>query len=382
MSGSISKQYKIALVHDWLTGMRGGEKVLEALCEIYPDAHLFTLLHNPGSVSPLIENRPVFTSFIDRLPLKSKRYRHYLPLFPTAIELFNFKEYDIILSTSHCVAKGVRTPPDTLHISYLHTPMRYVWDMYEEYFSPEKIGRLSAKLIPPIANYLRMWDVTSANRVDYFIANSRHVAKRIRKYYRRDATVIPPPVDTDKFTLATTSEDFYLMITALVPYKRVDLAIEAFNRLGKPLYIIGSGPEKARLEKLSAANVRFFDWVSDEMLRRYARECKALIFPGEEDFGIVPVELQSCGKPVIAFARGGALETVIGYDGSNSDQCTGVFFHEPTVDALIDAVKQFEQLSFDPKVIRAHAQQFGKNHFKTRISAFIEQCIHNFFEKR
>ena len=382
MSESASKPYKIALVHDWLTGMRGGEKVLEALCEMYPDAHLFTLLHNRGSVSPLIENRPIFTSFIDRLPLKATRYRHYLPLFPTAIELFNFKDYDIISSTAHCVAKGVRTPPGTLHISYLHTPMRYVWDMYEEYFSPEKIGWVATKLIPPIANYLRMWDVTSANRVDYFIANSRHVARRIEKYYRRDATVIPPPVDTDKFTIATASEDFYLMITALVPYKRVDLAIQAFNRLGKPLYIIGSGPEKARLEKLSGPNVRFFDWVSDEMLRQYARQCRALIFPGEEDFGIVPVELQSCGKPVIAFARGGALETVIGYDGSNSDKATGVFFHEPTVEALIAAVEQFEQLSFDPEAIRAHAQQFGKTHFQARMREFIAQCIHSFFEER
>ena len=382
MSESASKKYNIALVHDWLTGMRGGEKVLEALCEMYPDAHLFTLLHNRGSVSPLIENRPIFTSFIDRLPLKATRYRHYLPLFPTAIELFNFKDYDIIISTSHCVAKGVRTPPGTLHISYLHTPMRYVWDMYEEYFSPDKIGWLSAKLIPPIANYLRMWDVTSANRVDYFIANSRHVARRIEKYYRRDATVIPPPVDTEKFTLATTSEDFYLMITALVPYKRVDLAVRAFNRLGKPLYIIGSGPEKARLEKLSGPNVRFFDWVSNEMLRQYAQQCKALIFPGEEDFGIVPVELQSCGKPVIAFARGGALETVIGYNGKNSDNATGVFFHEPTVEALVAAVEQFEQLSFNPEVIRAHAQQFGKSHFQSRMREFIAQCIHNFFEER
>lgn len=370
---------KIALVHDWLTGMRGGEKVLEAVCEMFPDADLFTLLHNRGSVSPLIENRKIVTSFIDNLPGKATRYRHYLPLFPTAIEQLNFKGYDLILSTSHCVAKGVRTPPNALHISYLHTPMRYVWDMYEDYFGADKTGWLSRKIIPFFANYLRMWDVTSANRVDHFLANSAHVGRRIAKYYRRPSTVIHPPVDTSQFPLSTQSGDFYLMITALVPYKKVDLAIRAFNNNGKPLHIVGSGPEKAALQKLAGSNVRFFDWVSDAELRQFAAECKALIFPGEEDFGIVPVEVQSCGKPVIALARGGALETVIGFDGNNEGRCSGIFFDEHSESALQNAIQQFESLKWNAEFIHQHAQQFAKAQFMAKMRGFLEQSVSEFF---
>ncbi|TFH00430.1 MAG: glycosyltransferase family 4 protein, partial [Calditrichales bacterium] len=277
------KDYKVAVVHDWLNGMRGGEKVLEALLEILPDADLFTLLHEPGSVSERIENRKIVTSFIDRLPYKTNHYRHYLPLFPTAIELFDFKEYDIIISTSHCVAKGVRTPPNTLHISYLHSPMRYVWDMYEDYFSPDQIGWLSRRIIPMFANYLRMWDVTSSNRVDHFIANSAHVAKRIMKYYRRSAEVIHPPVDTDLLPVSAASEEYYLIVSALVPYKRVDLAVRTFNRMGKRLIVIGDGPEKADLHRTGAKNIEFLDWLPNEQLYKYYSGCKALIFPGEED---------------------------------------------------------------------------------------------------
>ncbi len=371
MNMAKQNKLKIALVHDWLTGMRGGEKVLEALCELYPQADLFTLLHNPGSVSPLIENRRIVTSFINRLPGKSSRYRHYLPLFPTAIEQFNFKDYDLIISTSHCVAKGVRTPPHALHISYLHTPMRYVWDMYEAYFGVDRTNWLARKIIPFFANYLRMWDVTSSNRVDHFIANSQHVARRITKYYRRDATVIYPPVDTEKFSISPRDGKYYLMITALVPYKKVELAIQVFNTLDMPLYIIGSGPEKTKLEKNASDNVRFFDWVSDDELHRFAADCRALIFPGEEDFGIVPLEVQSCGKPVIAYARGGALETVIGYDGKNEGQCTGVFFYEQTASALREAIKQFEALFWDFEFIHAHAQKFSKARFLAEIREFI-----------
>ncbi len=365
-------QRNIALVHDWLTGMRGGEKVLETLCEIFPQADLFTLLHNRGSVSPLIENRRIFTSFIDRLPGKEKQYRSYLPLFPTAIELFDLKPYDLIISTSHCVAKGVRTPPQALHISYLHTPMRYVWDMYEEYFGAGRAGRLTRRIIPFFANYLRMWDVTSANRVDHFIANSQHVARRIAKYYRREATVIYPPVDTGKFPLSQKAGKYYLMLTALVPYKKVDLAIRVFNELEEPLYIVGSGPEKAKLQKMARDNVRFFDWVEDAALEKFTAECKALVFPGEEDFGIVPVEVQSCGKPVIAYARGGALESVIGYDGRNEGACTGVFFDEPGEKSLRNAIRQCEALFWDAEFIHRHAQKFSKQRFVQEIRAFIE----------
>lgn len=369
-------------MHDWLTGMRGGEKVLEVFCEHYPEADLFTLLHNPGSVSPLIENRKIITSFVNRLPFKKKRYRHYLPLFPTAIEQLDFRGYDLILSTSHCVAKGVRTPPGTLHISYLHTPMRYVWDMYESYFGSDKVGKISGALIPLFANYLRMWDVNSSQRVDAFIANSNHVARRIQRYYRRQATVMYPPVDTDRFkTDDTTQQDFYLIVSALVPYKGVDLAIQAFNKSGKKLYVVGGGPEKKRLQKQAGSNIRFFDWVSDAELENYMQNCRALIFPGEEDFGIVPVEAQSAGKPVIALKKGGALETVIGYNGKNAGQCSGVFFDKARAEDLQAAVDQFESLDWDAGFIRAHAEKFSRRRFKAQLNDYIEAQLKDFFER-
>ena len=365
------KNTNIAIVHDWLTGMRGGEKVLTCLLELFPDADLFTLLHNPGSVSDQIENRKIFTSFIDKLPLKTNKYRNYLPLFPTAIEMFDFKEYDLIISSSHCVAKGIRTPPNTLHVSYVHSPMRYVWDMYEDYFSSDKLNFFSRKLIPLIANYLRIWDVTSSNRVDYFISNSAHVAHRIKKYYNRQANIIYPPVDTGNFKLSNKSDDFYLIISALVPYKKVDLAIEAFNQMDKELIVIGDGPEYKKLTKLAGSNINFLNWLPHSELYDYYANCKVLIFPGEEDFGIVPVEAQSCGKPVIAFARGGALETVIGLNESNEGKCTGVFFDDQTVTGLIQAIQQFENQSWDARFIRRHALKFDRKKFKSEIFQFI-----------
>jgi glycosyltransferase involved in cell wall biosynthesis len=366
---------KVALAHDWLTGMRGGEKVLEVLIELYPQADLYTLLHNPGSVSPIIENRQILTSFINKLPFKSERYRNYLPLFPTAIELFNFKNYDLIISTSHCVAKGIRTPPNSLHISYIHSPMRYVWDMYDDYFQQEKLGFFSKRLIPLFANYLRMWDVTSSNRVDFFIANSKHVAKRILKYYRREATVIHPPVDAKLSRISNDLADYYLVISALVPYKRVDLAIEVFNELDLDLLVIGSGPEKQRLQKLAKKNIKFLDWLPSQDLIEYYSSCQALLFPGEEDFGMVPVETQLCGRPVIAFQRGGALETVIGYDGTNENKCTGIFFKTQTGEALKSALEQFQHLKWDSEFIRDHALQFSKERFLSELKQFVSDKI-------
>ena len=337
------------------------------------------MLYNEGSVSSLIADRKIYTSFIDRLLFKSTKYRQYLPLFPTAIELFDFKEYDLILSTSHCVAKGVRTPPNTLHISYVHSPMRYVWDMYEDYFGKDKIGFLQKLLIPPFASYLRMWDVTSSNRVDYFIANSQHVANRIQKYYRRESTVIHPPVNTDIYKKSEISEDFYLVISALVPYKKIDLAVEAFNKTNKSLIVIGEGPEKSKLKRLSNNNIKFVDGLKSEELYDYYSKCKALIFPGEEDFGIVPVEAQSCGKPVIAFAKGGALETVIGYNGKNENKCTGIFFKDQNSELLINTIEKFENIKWDSGFINQHAQKFSRNKFKKDLSLFIDQKISEFF---
>ncbi len=365
------KNLKVALVHDWLTGMRGGEKVLEVLCDIFPQSDIYTLLHNPGSVSPKIEAHRIFTSFVNRLPFKEKRYRHYLPLFPTAIELFNFKAYDLVVSTSHCVAKGIVPPPDTLHISYLHTPMRYVWDMYEEYFGADKLGWFSRKLIPLFANYLRMWDVTSSNRVDWFLANSRHVANRIKKYYRREATVIHPPVDTDRFSPGESAGEYFLIVSALVPYKKVDLAIRAFRKMQKPLVIVGQGPESERLKALAGPETEFVDWQPPEKLRRYYANCRALIFPGEEDFGIVPVEAMASGKPIIAYGRGGALETIVGYNPATGENATGIFFPEQTEESLIRAVEMAEQVEWDPHFIARHARQFDRETFRRKMENFI-----------
>jgi glycosyltransferase involved in cell wall biosynthesis len=362
---------KIAFIHDWLTGMRGGERCLEAFCEIFPQAHLYTLVYIPSSVSSLIEQMPIKTSFIQNLPFSRRGYRKYLPLFPMAIERFNLKGYDLILSCSHCVAKGIIPSPDALHISYMLTPMRYAWDMYGEYF-----GENRNRMTPLFIHYLRMWDVTSSQRVDHFLCISKHVKNRIKKFYRREAEVIHPPVDIHRFNLQDKKEDFFLIVSSFVPYKKIDLAIEAFNRIGYPLKIIGSGPEEKKLRSMAKSNVEFLGWLPDEVVADCYSKCRALIFPGEEDFGIVPLEAMACGKPVIAYGRGGALETVISYDQRSSlkgDAQTGLFFHEQNVDSLIDAAERFVRIEkeFDPVAIRNHALQWDQEIFKKKIKKFI-----------
>ena len=368
-------QLKTAIIHDWLTGMRGGEKVLEMIIELLPHADIYTLVHNMGTVSRLIEGRPIVTSFIDRLPFKKNHHAYYLPLFPTAIEMFDLKKYDFIFSTSHCVAKGIRTPPTAVHISYVHSPMRYVWDMYEEYFAPQRLNFFSRKIIPLWANYLRMWDVTSSNRVDEFIANSQHVARRISKYYRRNAEVIYPPVDTSLYQISKNTGDYFLIVSALVPYKRIDLAIHACNKLKQPLVIIGEGPEKSFLKKIAGKTITFIGWQPAETLVNYYTECIALLFPGEEDFGITPVEAQACGKPVIAYARGGALETVIGYNGTNEQKCSGIFFREQSESSLAETLDIFNKLSWDREFIRNNSERFSEERFKSEISAFVKKIL-------
>jgi glycosyltransferase involved in cell wall biosynthesis len=361
----------VAIVHDWLTGMRGGERCLEVFCELFPEAHLYTLVYIPGSVSPLIEQMPIKTSFIQNLPLSRRGYRKYLPLFPMAIERFRLKGYDLILSCSHCVAKGIIPPPDALHISYVLTPMRYAWDMYGEYFGENK-----NRMILFFMHYLRMWDVTSSQRVDHFICVSKHVENRIKKFYRRKAEVIHPPVDTKRFRLHDKKEDFFLMVSSFAPYKRVDLAIETFNRLGYPLRIIGSGPEDRRLRSMAKSNVEFLGWLPDEVVVDWYSRCRAVIFPGEEDFGIVPLEAMACGKPVIAYGRGGALETIVPYDQevkSGRKPATGLLFQEQNADPLMDAVKRFGQIEreFDPAAIRNHALHWDREIFKEKIKKYI-----------
>ncbi|MBI2428522.1 MAG: glycosyltransferase [Ignavibacteriales bacterium] len=359
---------KVALVHDWLTGMRGGEKCLEVLCELYPDAPIYTLLHNKGAMSPLIESKKIFTSFIDSLPGKETKYRSYLPLFPTAIEQFDFSSYDLVISTSHAVAKGAKVREEALHICYCHTPMRYVWEMYDEYFGKHKAGFFTRTAMSILRPHLQQWDVRTANRVRYYIANSENVKKRIQRYYHRDAEVIFPPVDTDLFTLSNKSDGYYLMVTALVPYKRVDLAISVFNDLDEKLLIVGKGTETDTLKSMAKSNIEFLGWRSDEELARLYAGCKALIFPGEEDFGIVPLEAMACGKPVIAYGKGGALETVV--EGK-----TGFFFHEQTIESLLQAIKKANSTTFNPQEIRNHALRFARPIYKQKMKEFVERKV-------
>ncbi len=359
---------RIALVHDWLTGMRGGEKCLEALCELFPDAPIFTLLHHPGSVSPAIERHTIHTSFIQSLPFSRERYRNYLPLFPLAIERFDLSGFDLVISSSHCVAKGVRTPTDALHVCYCHTPMRYIWNQYEEYFGPGRASLVTRLAMGAAVGRLRAWDVRTAVRPQLYIANSMNVRERIRSIYHRDAEVIYPPVNVAGAKVSLSDDGYFLMVTAMVPYKRVDLAIEAFNSLRKKLVIVGTGPEMPALRKMAGPTVEFRGWVPDEEVRRLLSGCTAVIFPGEEDFGIVPVEAMAHGKPVIAFARGGALETVREGPGP----ATGVLFQEQTRDSLVEAIAHLTTMNFDPFAIRGAVVNFDKDVYKTRILQTID----------
>ena len=361
------KPQRVALVHDWLTGRRGGEKVLEVLAEIFPNAPIFTLFHFPSSQISSLEKRVIKTSFLQRWPGLKKHYRWYLPFFPLAVELFDLQEFDLIISSSHCVAKGIIPRPDALHISYIHSPIRYAWNQYFAYFAPSRLGFLARWIIPLIIHYLRLWDVSSANRVDFFLANSRAVAERIFKYYRREAEVIHPPVDVDFFRPSQEGQpegDYFLIVSALVPYKRIDLAIEAANRAGFPLKIVGCGPEERRWRRLARENIEFLGAVSDEELLRLYQGAKALIVPGEEDFGINILEAQACGLPVIAFGRGGAVETV-------QSGVTGVLFSELSVESLMAGLDNFRDITFNKSTLRSNAERYSRRMFKEKIEGFI-----------
>ena len=357
---------RIAIVHEWLTSMRGGEKCVEAMCELFPSADLYTLLHVEGSVSPVIERMPIKTSFIQHLPFAGRVYRYYLPLFPAAIRQFSLEQYDVVISSHHCVAKGVRTGERTLHICYCHTPMRYIWDLFEEYFGTKNAGvftRLGAHLF---RGYLRRWDVRTGENPNYFLANSRHVQKKILSLYRREADVIYPPVDVQSFRISTRDDGYFLVAGALVPYKRVDLAVEVFNDTGQRLIIAGDGPEAVRLKRRSRRNIEFVGWQTDEDLRSLYAGCRALIFPGEEDFGIVPLEAMASGKPVVAYAKGGALETVV-------DGVTGVLFPGQSADAMKRALGIFERARFDAEVLRNRALKFDRGVFLARLTEYVDQ---------
>jgi len=362
---------RVALVQDWLTGMRGGEKILEVLCELFPDATVFALLHNKGAMSPAIEQMKIKTSFMQHLPMKATKYRHYLPLMPLAIRSLDFSGYDLIISTSAAVAKGAIPRDGAKHICYCNSPMRYVWDQYEEYFGKGRVGFVTRSAMALVAPYLRRWDVRTCDRVHYFIANSHNVAERISRLYHRTSDVMYPPVSTDQFTVSEKDEGYYLIVSALVPYKRVDLAIEAFNKCGEKLLVVGSGPQREKLEKIANKNIEFLGWQSGESLAKFYTGCRALIFPGVEDFGIVPLEAMASGKPVVALGEGGALETVVA-DGVSP---TGIFFYESTVEALNTAVKSLSTLKLDPYAIRRHAEMFDRTIFKKHMREYVERRV-------
>jgi glycosyltransferase involved in cell wall biosynthesis len=367
----------VALVHDWLTGMRGGEKCLELFCELFPKAPIFTLFHVKGSVSQSIERHRIVTSFLNSVPFFQNTYRHYLPLFPYAIRSFDLRGYDLILSSSHCVAKGIRVPEGICHISYVHTPMRYIWESHEQYFGEKTLFSFKKMGMAIFRKPLQTWDVQSNIQVHGFIANSYNVAKRIKRHYEREASVVHPPVDWHAFEASDCDEGFYLMVTAFAPYKRVDLAIQAANRLKISLKIIGKGQEEKHLRRLAGPTVEFFGWKTDESVRELYRQCRAVLFPGEEDFGIVPLEAMASGKPVIAYGKGGALETVIPLNPvapiDRPAYPTGIFFYEQKADALSEAIQLFEKRrsEFQPQAIRAHVKAFDRKYFKERIRQVI-----------
>ena len=376
---------RVAIVHDWLTGMRGGEKCLEAMCELFPDATLFTLIYRRGHLSPAIERMRIRTSWIQRIPGWGRIYRHLLPLYPAAVESFDLTGYDLVLSSSHCVAKGARAAPGATHLCYCYTPLRYAWDQYDHYFGPGRLAWWNRRLIPRLIGRMRAWDVATAGRPHRYAAISRHVAGRIRAYYGREADVIYPPVDLSAFTAGSGGGGYYLMVNAFAPYKRVDIAVEAFNRLGRELRIVGSGQDEARLRALAGPNVKFLGWIGQEALREAYAGCRAFVFTAEEDFGITPVEAQASGRPVIALGRGGALETVVphpGFPGAGDTAPpapvgapTGVLFPEQSPDALIEAVRFFEghERDFDPAAARASVERFDRPRYLAEFKAWVER---------
>lgn len=377
------RDLRVAIVHYWYSGngLGGGERVIEAFSSIFPRAEFFALVASERGIPPALRDRSVKTSFVGRLPGAKRWHRHFLPLYPFALEQFDLSGYDVVISSESGPAKGVITSPQTCHICYCHTPMRYLWDMYHEY--KKKMNPVTRTIFSVTAHYARQWDVNAAARVDYFAANSRHVAARIRKYYRRESTVIYPPVDVSGGYISSQTEDYYLLVSRLVPYKRADLAVAACNRLGRRLRVVGTGPEYKELKKRGGSTIEFLGKLDGNSLRETYAHCRALLFPGEEDFGIVPVEAQSHGRPVIAYGRGGALETVRGLpvDGErNETSPTGLFFHEPSVEALCNAIVRFEEMesSFHPESIRGAVKRFDTERFKLEFAEFAARKMRAF----
>lgn len=361
---------KVALVHDYLNQMGGAERVVLALHKLFPDAPLYTSIYDPSHVDPAFQHIDIRTSFMQKFPFVMKHHQPYLPFYPSAMESLDLRGYDLVLSSSSAFGKGVLVRPGTLHICYCHTPMRWCWN-YQEYVEREQLGGMARRILPFMMTWLRMWDQASAARVDHFIANSPVIAERIQKYYRRDAQVIPPPVEASRFLFDPTSSpgDYFLILGRFAPYKRFDLAIQACNMLHLPLVVIGKGRDEKRLRAMAGPTIRFLGGLSDAQVLEYFTHCRAFLFPGEEDFGITPLEAQASGRPVIAYGAGGALSSVI-------DGATGTFFHEQTTESLAAALASFDERLYNPQKIREHALEFDTPRFQRRILQYIEARMH------
>jgi glycosyltransferase involved in cell wall biosynthesis len=382
--GEISLQRaRIAIVHYWFVSRRGGERVVEVMADMFPNADLFSLIVDPQACPPSLRSRSIQTSFLQRIPGSARWHRHLLPLYPLALEQFELDNYDLVLSSESGPAKGVITGSRTCHVCYCHSPMRYLWDFYHRYKNGESFRAWSRPVFTLATHYLRMWDAASAARVDHFIANSRNVAARIRKHYRRESTVIYPPVDFHSGYLTNRIADYYLVVSQLVDYKRVDLAIAACNRLRRPLHVVGEGEQYARLRKMAGPTITFCGPLSSEDLHEQYAHCRALLFPGEEDFGIVPVEALSFGRPVIAFGRGGVTESVKGFYADSpqpAETSSGVFFHDQTPESLMEAIRTFEVVEggFSPFYIRQLAERFDQSHFRASFEQFLSESLQEF----
>jgi glycosyltransferase involved in cell wall biosynthesis len=373
------KDLRVAIVHHCLVTYAGAEREISALLEVFPQADIFALVANEEMIARFAPHR-VTTSFLQRVPGSHRFRRHLLPLYPFALEQFDLRSYDVVISLESGPAKGVITSPRTCHFNYCNSPMRYIWDMCHEYAGGREMKGLTRFVFKAVAHYMRLWDLASASRVDYFIANSNYIAGRIRKFYRRDSEVIYPPVEVSAGYVAEGIGDYYLVVGRLVDYKRVDLAVEACNRLQRPLRVVGAGPQYKRLKGLAGPTVEFLGQLTEAQKHEQYAHCRGVLFPGEEDFGIVPVEAHSFGRPVIAYGRGGALETVKSTSLNevfNPESSTGIFFGEQRTESLANAILRFESVEsrFSPRFIRCHAQQFDVCRFKSEMNNFISRCL-------
>jgi glycosyltransferase involved in cell wall biosynthesis len=362
-----TQRLNVAIIHDWLNQLGGAEGVLEVLKELYPEAPVYTSIYWPRAMPEEYSAWDIRTSWLNRLPLIKTHHQAFLPLYPLAFEGIDLRDYDLVISNKSAFCHGVITPSETVHICYCLTPTRFLWD-YHNYIRHERVSPLIGALLSPLLRNLRLWDKAAADRVEHFVAISESVRQRIQKFYRRDAEVIHPPVDVERFSVDSDHEDYFLVVSRLIPYKRIDLAVEAFNQLGLSLKIVGDGRDRQRLQAMARPNVEFLGRLPDHEVEQLLSRCRAFVFPGEEDFGIAPLEAQSAGRPVIAYAAGGALETVV-------DGVTGLLFQEQTAASLAEIVATFDATAFDSAAIRRHAEQFDKESFKTKLGAFVDEKV-------